>query len=137
MDLEYKVFIGYIIAFSINSADKIHPLKRTLIASLKTDKVFIEISSKYNELVIIFLSKLAIKLLKYMNINNHTIGLINDQKYPYYSIYCLGLVELETLKDYIENNLTNGFINPFKFSIRALISFNKMTNGRLRLYINY
>ena len=77
------------------------------------------------------------KLFEYMKINDYAIELVDDCQILYYSIYSLGLAELETLKAYIENNLTNDFIKLFKSSIKALILFNKKPNGSFRLYLNY
>ena len=69
--------------------------------------------------------------------NNHVIELINDWQSQYGCIYSLGLIELETLKTYIKNNIVNGFIKLSKSPIGALIFFDKKPNGSLRLYIDY
>ncbi len=52
-------------------------------------------------------------------------------------IYSLGLVELETLKAHIENNLASGFIRPSKSPVGAPILFHKKLDGSLRLCIDY
>ena len=114
-----------------------HPLRRAQIAYLETDKAFIKIPSKYANFADVFSPKLAIKLLKHTKINNHTIELVDDWKPLYSSIYSLGPVELETLKTYIENNLANDFIRPFKFFAKPLIFFNKKSDKSLWLYIDY
>ncbi len=93
--------------------------------------------SGYTDFVDVFLSKLVVELPKNMGINDHAIKLVDDWHPLYGPIYSLGLVELETLKAYIENNLANGFIWSFKFFIKALIFFNKNLNGSLRLYVDY
>ena len=72
-----------------------------------------------------------------MDINNHDIKLIKDYQCLYGPIYSQGLVELEILKAYIQNNLANDFIRPFKSPIRPPILFDLMSNRILRLYINY
>ena len=72
-----------------------------------------------------------------MDINNLTIELVNNQEFFYSPIYSLNLVEWETLKIYIENNLGNSFIKPFKSPVEALIFFNKTPNRSLKLRINY
>ena len=46
-------------------------------------------------------------------------------------------MELEILKAYIENNLANSFIRPFKSPIGALILFDKKLDNSLRLCVNY
>ncbi len=49
----------------------------------------------------------------------------------------MGLVKLETLKAYIENNLVNGFIKPSKSPVKAPILFDKKLDNSLRLCIDY
>ena len=53
------------------------------------------------------------------------------------SFYSLSLVELKTLKIYIEINLAKGFIWLSKSLMRALILFVQKPNASLRLYANY
>ena len=52
-------------------------------------------------------------------------------------IYSLGLVELETLKTYIETNLANGFIRLFKSPAGASILFDRKPDRSFCLYVNY
>ncbi len=82
-----------------------------------------EVFSKYANFADVFSLKLAIELLKHTSINNHTIKLVDDQQPPYNLIYSLGLIELEILKIYIENNLVNSFIRSSKSFARAPIIF--------------
>ena len=84
-----------------------------------------------------FLSKLAIKRPDYIKINDYVIKLVDNQYHFYGSINSLGLIELEILKIYIENNLANGFIRPSKFPTEALIFFDNKPDRSLQLYINY
>ncbi len=72
-----------------------------------------------------------------MEINNHTIDLIDDWKLLYGFIYSLSLVELETFKTYIKNNLANDFIRPSKFPAGAPILFDKKPDGSLKLCVDY
>ena len=61
-----------------------------------------------------------------------------DGKQPLYGlIYILNLIELETLKTYIEIHLKTRFIWPFKSPAVASILFDKKLDSSLRLYINY
>ncbi len=101
------------------------------------DKAPSKVPSKYIDFADIFSSELAAKLLEHTGINDHAIELVDDGQPPYGFIYSLGPVEMETLKAYIENNLANGFIRPSKSPARATILFNKMPDGRLRLYVDY
>lgn len=59
------------------------------IVILQTNKVFIEVPSKYANYANIFLLNLAIKLPKNTDINRHSIEIKKDKKPPYRSIYSL------------------------------------------------
>lgn len=72
-----------------------------------------------------------------MDIKEYAIDLELNKQPSYKSIYNLGPVELKTLKTYIEINLANKFIQPFKFPIETPILFIKKPNESLRLYVNY
>lgn len=65
------------------------------------------------------------------------MNLIKDQQLSYRPIDALKLMELETLKTYIETNLANSFIRPFKFFIDAPIFFIQKHNVSFWLYANY
>ena len=137
LNLEHETFIVYIAALSVNSGDKIHPSRRAQIANLKADEAPTKIPSKYIDFADVFSPKLAVKLPKYMRINNYAIKLVDNWQSPYGPIYSLGLVKLEILKTYIKNNLASSFIRPSKSPTRAPILFDKKSNGSLRLCINY
>ena len=135
-DPKYKAFVIHIATLSLNSGDEMHPSNKAQIAHLKVDKSFIEVSSKYADFADVFLPKLAAELPEH-RINNYVIKLIDDWQPPYSLINSLGPVKLETLKDYMKNNLANSFIRPFKSPAKAFIFFDKKPDGRLRLYIDY
>lgn len=101
------------------------------MAYLKIDNIFTEVFSKYAQFEDIFSLKLTVKLPDHMGINNHALKLVNDWQPSYSPIYSLDLIELEILKAYIENNLNNSFIKPFKFLARALIFFDQKPNRTL------
>ena len=101
------------------------------------DEALTKVPSEYADFVDIFSPKLAAELPEHTEINDNAIKLVDDQQLPYNLIYSLGLVELETLKAYIENNLINGFIRPSKSPAGAPTLFDKKPNGSLRLCIDY
>lgn len=101
------------------------------------DGVLIAVPSKYINFANIFSPDLAIKSSEYTRVNNHFINLVKDQQLLYKPIYSLGLIELETLKMYIETNLSNGFIKPFKFPTITTIFFIHKANGYLWLCFHY
>ncbi len=114
-----------------------HSSKTAQIVHLKVDEAPTKVSSQYADFADVFSPKLAIKLSKHIKINDYTIKLVDDQELQYGPIYSLGPVELKILKNYIENNLTNGFIRPFKFPTEALIFFDKKSDKNLILYVDY
>ncbi len=111
--------------------------QRAEIAYLKTNKAFIEVFSKYANFANIFSPKLAVKLFKYININDQVIELIVNQQCLYYPIYSLGPIKLKTLKAYIENNLANDFIKSSKFPAEASIYFDQKLDRSLNLCVDY
>ncbi len=56
-----------------------HLSRRAQIAHLKANKALIKVSSKYAHFADIFSPKLAAKLPKHMDINNHAMELVDDQ----------------------------------------------------------
>ncbi len=101
------------------------------------NEVSTKIPSKYTDFADIFSPKLVIEILEHTRINNYTIKLVDDWQPLYSSIYSLSLVELETLKAYIKNNLANNFIKPSKYLAGTLIFFNKKLDKSLKLYVDY
>ena len=69
--------------------------------------------------------------------NKHVINLKNDKQLSYGPIYSLDLVELETLKIYIEIHLKTGFIQPSKSPAGTPILFNKKPDSSFHLYVDY
>ena len=68
---------------------------------------------------------------------NHIIDLIDEKQSSYDPIYSLNEVELNTLRGYIETNLTNDFIRPSTSPTGSPILFVKKSDGDLRLCVNY
>ena len=95
------------------------------------------VPAEYSDFANVFSKKSAEVLPECIKINEHAIKLEDGKQLPYGPIYSLDLVELETLKTYIENNLANGFIRPSKFSTDAPIWFVCKPNGSLWLCGNY
>ncbi len=137
LDPEHEAFIVYIAAFSVDSSDEMHPLRRAQIAHLKADEALIEVPSEYANFADIFSPKLAAELSEHTGINDHAIELVDDRQPPYGSIYSLEPMELETLKAYIENNLVSDFIQPFKSPAGASMLFDKKLDSSLRLCVDY
>ena len=97
----------------------IHPLQKAQIAALKQNEAFTKVSNKYFDFADIFSEKKALMLPEQTDLNKHAIELEDSKQPPYWSIYSLGPVELETLKTYIETHLKTGFIRPSKSPCRC------------------
>ena len=92
---------------------------------------------EYSDFADVFFLELTSELFEQIEINDHTIKLVDDWQLSYRPIYSLRLIELETLKIYIETNLANGFIRPSKSPIKAFIVFDKKSDGSLQLCVYY
>ena len=93
--------------------------------------------TKYSDYCNTFSIENIIKLLKYIEINNHAIKLETSKQSFFSPIYSLESVELEILKIYIKISLTNNFIWPSKSSAKAFILSDYKLNKSFYLYINY
>ena len=113
----------------------IHPDREAQIVLLLIKEV--KIPDKYLHFADVFSEEKALVLPERTDINEHAIELEDGKQSFCGPIYSLGLVELETLKTYIEIHLKTGFIRPFKSPAGALILFDKKSDGNLCLCIDY
>ena len=134
LNKEDETFVVHIIALSIVDSG-VYPSWQAQISLLDVNEV--TISFEYADYTDLFLLDSAAKLPEYTGMNNHFIDLIDDKQLFYSPIYSLGLVEIETLKTYIEINLANGFIRPSNSPADASILFICKKDGRFWLYIDY
>ena len=96
-----------------------------------------EVLAEYSDYSDVFSLENAAKLLENTRINEHAIKLEEGKQPSFRSIYSLGPVELETLKTYIEINLANGFIRPFKSPAKAPILLDRKLNRSFCLCVDY
>jgi RNase H-like domain found in reverse transcriptase/Reverse transcriptase (RNA-dependent DNA polymerase)/Integrase zinc binding domain/Chromo (CHRromatin Organisation MOdifier) domain len=68
---------------------------------------------------------------------DHSILLIPESSPPFGPIYSLSDVELKTVREYLDENLAKGFIQPSSSSAGAPILFDKKKDGSLRLCVDY
>ena len=113
----------------------IHSAKKAQIVLLVAKKV--TILTEYLDFLDVFLEDNTLILSKIIELNQHAIKLQEEQQSSYRSIYSLRLVNLKTLKTYIEINFANGFIWPLKSSAGTSILFIEKPNGSFRLYVDY
>ena len=107
------------------------------VEALLFNKASTEVPVEYSDYSNVFSAKHAAELPEKTGINEHAIKLEEGKQPSFGPIYSLGLVELETLKTYIETNLANGFIRPSKSPVGALILFDRKPDGSLCLYVDY
>ena len=142
---EHKIYVVHIASLSFTPLTSfgstpldVHSSRRHQISGLITEEAPTKVLAKYSDFANVFTPDFAPELPKHSGINNYAIELVEGyQQPPYGPIYSLGLVELETLKAYIETNLANGFIKPSKSPARAPILFDQKSNDSLWLSINY
>ena len=118
MNENIKVFVIYVSSLSLES---IYLNKKAQIASLLTEKI--TVSDKYSDFANVFSEQQALVLPEWIKLKQLAIELQDDKQWFYELIYSLELVELETLKTYIETNLANSFIWLFKLLADTLIFF--------------
>ena len=70
----------------------------------------VTIPAEYVNFADMFSEESAYLFLEQTGVNEHALKLEDGKQPPYGPIYSLGVVELKTLKTYIETNLANGFI---------------------------
>ena len=98
-----------------------------------------EIPAAYSDYVNVF-SKRKAKTLPPHRVTDHSIEFepgIEGNKLPYGRIYNLSETELKALKEYIEINLSNGFIRRSTSQTAAPILFIKKKDGSLRLCVDF
>lgn len=91
---------------------------------LNAKKALVSVPAKYSDFANVFSKEATVVLSEHIKINTHTIDLKEGKYPPYRLIYSLSLVELETLKSYIEINLANSFIYSSKTPADTLILFD-------------
>ena len=128
-----EIFVVYVAFLSL--VPGIYPDKEAQIASLPTEEV--KILDKYSDFTEVLSKEKALIIPERTEFNEHTIDLEAGKQPPYWPIYSLGPVELETLKTYIKTHLKTGFIRPFKSPDGARIPFDKKPDGSLCLYVDY
>lgn len=129
-----ETFEVYIVSFTNRY---VHSFCRVEIAFLIQNNSRTTVLSKYTNFANVFTPNLATKLPEYTRVNDHPINLVESHQPPYGQIYSPGLIELNISKIYIETNLENNFMRPFKFSTMTPIFYVHKLDRTLQLYINY
>ena len=134
----YIIHVGSVSSDMLPSSSlDVHPFRRPQVSGLIAEEAPTKVLAKYSDFADVFSPDLASELFEHTGINNHAIKLVDGQQPPYGPIYSLGPVELESLKAYIETNLSNGFIRPSKSPAGTPILFDRKSDGFFRLCVNY
>ena len=107
------------------------------VGALLFDEAYIKVPVEYSNYSNVFSAENAAELPENTGMNEHAIKLEESKQPPFGPIYSLGLVELKTLKTYIETNLANSFIRPSKSPAGTPILFDRKPDRRLRLCVDY
>ena len=116
-----ETFVVHVAALAEPTTMPIYSSCQTQVAALTSEET--GILAGYPNFSNVFSSDSVAKPLEHTGINNHSINLLDNKQPLYGPIYSQGLVELETLKTYIEANLASGFIRPSKSPVGAPILF--------------
>ena len=136
LDIDSKTFVVHMIIWEQEEMP-VHSKRQAQVEALLFNKAPTAVLAEYSNFNNVFLAENTAKLPENTGINKHTSKL-EESKYPTFGRnYNLEQVELETLKTYINTNLTNGFTRPSKSPAGALILFDKKPDGSLCLYVDY
>ena len=94
------------------------------------------VPSDYHDLLPLFKKAVADKLPPHRKYD-HTIPLKDDFEPPYGPLYSLSRNELLALKEWIQENLSKGFIKASSSPSGAPILFIRKKDGTLRLCMDY
>ena len=101
------------------------------------NKTLTKVLAEYFNYKNVFSVEKAAEFPENTRINEYSIKLEKSKQPPFGPIYSLGPIKLEILNTYIEINLANGFICPFKSPTKASILFNRKPNKSFRLCVDY
>ena len=107
-----------------------------IVKEINVPSDFKSIPQDYHEFADVFSKEKADKLPDH-SLYDHTIPLENGASPPFGPIYRLSEVELQALRDYLEENLGKGFITASSSPAGAPILFSKKKDGSLRLCVDY
>lgn len=95
-----------------------------------------KIPSEYHDFMNLFLKKGAEQLPPHRYVD-HEIPLVPDAKPPFGPLYSMSTKELQVLKDYLDENLSKGFIRVFSSSTAAPVLFVRKADGSIWVCVDY
>ena len=135
LDKNSEIFVVHVAFLNLALVLGIYPDRSAQMTFLLTKEI--KILEEYSDFTDIFLEEKALMLPERIEFNQHVIELEEGKQPLYAPIYSLCLVELETLKTYIETHLKTGFTQPSKSPIGLSILFDEKSNGRFCLFVDY
>jgi hypothetical protein len=100
------------------------------------DELKLQLPTALQDYADVFSPKKADKLPLHRSYD-HEIRLTSDKKLPFGKIYSMSREELQTLRDWLDENLRKGFIRPSSSSVTSPVLFVKKPGGGLRLCMDY
>jgi hypothetical protein len=100
------------------------------------DELKLQLPTVLQDYADVFSPKKADKLPPHRSYD-YEIRLTSDKKLPFGKIYSMSCEELQTLRDWLDENLRKGFIRPSSSSVTSPVLFVKKPGGGLRLYMDY
>jgi hypothetical protein len=95
-----------------------------------------KLSEKYQDFANVF-NKTNVDKLSEHDSQNHAIETIENKSLLFESIYNLSIIELKTLREYLDEHLKKKFITSSHSSTRVSILFVKKSSESLRLCVDY
>ena len=121
----------------IKAQSRVQIQDKAQVGALLFNQIPTEVSVEYSNYSDVFLAENAAELSENTGMIEHAIKLEEGKQPSFGPIYSLGPVELETLKTYIETNLSNNFIRLSKSPAGAPILFDWKPDRSFRLYVDY
>jgi len=123
-------------AFQLNLADHPELFSRAASANSDDGPDLSAIPKEYHEFADVFSKKRADHLAEHRPYDLK-INIDEGSMPPLGPIYSLSAVELETLRNFIDENIATGFIRPTRSPYGASVLFVKKKDGSLRLCVDY
>ena len=124
-------------AVSVRDLEKaIDGKKKALTPTEEMENLRQTIPAEYHDFLPLFTKAEADKLPPHRYID-HEIPLVEGAKPPFGPLYSMSLLELQVLKDYLEENLSKGFIRASSSSAASPVLFAKKPDGGIRFCVDY
>ena len=112
----------------------VKPVQSTSVSS--TSKLAVELPAKYRRFAGVFDKERVSQLPKHRTYDC-PIDLVEGSTPPFGPIYPMSPAELDVLRKYLEENLSNDFIQHSRSPAGAPVFFVKKKDGSLRLVVDY